>query len=64
MDKEVVKELIQNELNTKNIVKELQLILNENRENILSDYEKLRQKLGGKGASDNAADIIVRKIIS
>lgn len=64
MDKEAVKELIQNELNTKNVVKELQLILNENRENILSDYEKLRQKLGGKGASDNAADIIVRKIIS
>ncbi|WOC52642.1 lipid-A-disaccharide synthase [Bergeyella porcorum] len=61
MDREVVKELIQNDLTTENLVKELNLILNENRHRILEDYTELRQKLGGKGASDNAADIIVSK---
>lgn len=60
MDREVVKELIQDELNTKNLVKELNLILNQNREKIFSDYKALREKLGGKGASENAAKIIMK----
>lgn len=60
MDKEVVKELIQNELNTNNLVSELQNILSgSKREEILEDYAILREKLGGKGASENAAKIIV-----
>ena len=59
MDREVVKELIQKELNTENLVKELNLILGENREKMLNDYVILREKLGGKGASANAAEIIV-----
>ena len=60
MDKEVVTELIQNELNTNNLVKELKKILNtEKREQILNDYEILRSKLGGSGASHKAAEIIV-----
>ena len=59
MDREVVKELIQNELNTENLVEELKLILGEKRQKILNDYDELRQKLGGKGASENAAEIIV-----
>lgn len=59
MDREVVKELIQNDLNTDNLVKELHRILREDRERILRDYDQLRQKLGGPGASDNAAEIIV-----
>lgn len=59
MDKEVVKELIQSELNAKNLVKELRLILGENRQKILSDYQILREKLGGKGASECAAEIII-----
>lgn len=58
MNREVVKELIQSELTTDNFVKELNLILGENRQKILSDYEILRKKLGGKGASENAAKII------
>lgn len=61
MDREVVKELIQSELTTNNLTKELDLILNQNRDNILSDYKTLREKLGGKGASENAAKIIVSK---
>ena len=61
MDREVVTELIQKELNTENLVKELQHILEgEKREKILQDFELLREKLGGKGASDHAAEIIVK----
>lgn len=63
MDKEVVKELIQNELNTLNLVKELKAILHgEERERILHDYAELRKKLGGKGASEKAAEIIVNTL--
>ncbi len=60
MDREVVKELIQKDLNTKNLVAELQLILGENRSKILEDYELLREKLGGAGASNHAAEIILK----
>ncbi|WP_407404533.1 lipid-A-disaccharide synthase [Chryseobacterium sp.] len=63
MDKEVVKELIQNELNTQNLVTELQQILEGDKRRIMLDeYEILRSKLGGKGASDHAACIILKTI--
>ncbi len=61
MDREVVKELIQNELNTGNLVSELKKILEtERRFEVFKDYELLREKLGGKGASENAAEIILK----
>lgn len=60
MDREVVKELIQNDLTTENITRELGLVLEENRARMLSDYQELREKLGGKGASDHAAAMIVK----
>ncbi|MET3730634.1 lipid-A-disaccharide synthase [Moheibacter stercoris] len=60
MDKEVVKELIQQDLNYTNLKKELDLILNSpKRQEILSDYAELRQKLGGPGASARTAEMIV-----
>ncbi|MCT4216905.1 lipid-A-disaccharide synthase [Elizabethkingia anophelis] len=60
MDKEVVKELIQKELTTDNLKNELSLILSgDNRERILDEYHLLRERLGGSGASDEAANIIV-----
>ena len=60
MDQEVVKELIQSQLNTENLVDELQKILEgPKRDKMLQDYELLREKLGGKGASNHAAEIIV-----
>ena len=60
MDKEVVKELIQSQLNAENLVDELQKILEgPKRDKMLQDYELLREKLGGKGASNHAAEIIV-----
>ena len=60
MDKEVVKELIQTELTTENLIHELKLVLEGNRRRILKDYELLRERLGGKGASNNAAEIILK----
>lgn len=59
MDREVVTELIQNELTTENLVRELSLVLNENSSKILADYQELKQKLGGSGASERAAEIIL-----
>ena len=61
MDREVVKELIQNDLNTDNLVNELKKILKtDKRFEVLKDYELLREKLGGKGASEQAAEIILK----
>ena len=61
LDKPAVKELIQDELTTVNLQKELDAImLNENnRKRILADYNELKEKLGGIGASARAAGIIV-----
>lgn len=63
MDREVVKELIQNDFTTKNLKKELNKILDKNnRDRIFEDYFKLEKKLGGKGASRNTAELIYQKI--
>lgn len=60
MDREVVKELIQKELNTKNLKSELEKILTEpKRSQILEDYKELREKLGGPGASERTAELIL-----
>lgn len=59
MDREVVRELIQDELNTRNLKTELQAILTgDKRQNVLADYAVLKDKLGGVGASQNAAEVI------
>ncbi len=62
MDKEVVKELIQNDLNKKNLVAELKLLLNnkENIKRISKDYHDLKLKLGKAGASEQAANSITQ----
>ncbi|MDP2060823.1 MAG: lipid-A-disaccharide synthase [Flavobacteriaceae bacterium] len=63
MDKAVVTELIQAELNTSNLKKELKKLLEDkSRKKILQDYEALEQKLGGAGASENTARLIIEKI--
>ncbi|EAR00527.1 lipid-A-disaccharide synthase [Maribacter sp. HTCC2170] len=60
MKKEVVKELIQGELSSKNLKKELDLILaGPTRDKQLESYDSLTKKLGGKGASEKAAKLIV-----
>lgn len=59
-DKEVVKELIQNELTEENLKIELQKILHpENQKTIKEEYQKLELQLGGKGASERTANYIV-----
>ncbi len=65
MDKEVVKELIQNDLTKKTLTKELTAILSgSNRDGILKDYDILEKKLGGPGASENTAKKIVASLRS
>ncbi len=61
MDKEVVKELIQDELNTGKLFQELQRITvdSSTRKRILSDYDLLAEKLGGPGASEKTAHLIL-----
>ena len=61
MDKLVVKELIQKELNKNRIKVELDILLNDNKE-ILTDYDKLIELLNKKGASKNAAQFIIKSI--
>jgi lipid-A-disaccharide synthase len=56
MDQEIVKELIQNELNENNLKVELTKLLNTDyQQQLKKSYEALRTKLGGKGASARAA---------
>lgn len=60
MDEEVVTELIQDDCNSKRIREELKKITEPNyRQNLLGKYELLEQKLGGIGASEKTAKLIV-----
>ena len=58
MDSEIVPELIQNEYNPNNIKDHLIKIQN-NRDEIISHYQDLYQKLGSTGASDKVATSIL-----
>ncbi|MBQ3738767.1 MAG: lipid-A-disaccharide synthase [Bacteroidales bacterium] len=64
MEKEVVKELIQNELTEENIVKELERLLHDGKRQrrLLEDYDELRDRLGNVGASERAAELICNGI--
>ena len=63
MDREVVTELIQDDLNKTKLALELERILNpEQREKLYLDYYDLEQKLGGKGASETTANLIYKAI--
>ncbi len=61
MDREIVRELIQDELTVENMKVELQQLLGvEKRKQMQSGFDELRQKLGGSGASRKAAESIYR----
>ncbi len=61
LDRESVTELIQDDFNTKNLENELFKILDHKyRKKIFVDYYELEQKLGGKGASENTAALIIK----
>ncbi len=63
MEKEVVKELIQNDFNRKNLTKELKKVLEkEQRETIFENYFELEKKLGGAGASEKTAALIFNSV--
>ncbi|MFP4025271.1 MAG: lipid-A-disaccharide synthase [Thiohalospira sp.] len=60
MDTEIVKELIQFEMNPQTLKFELNKILfdNDYRQKMLDNYELLRKKLGGTGASERVAQLL------
>ncbi|WP_458628815.1 lipid-A-disaccharide synthase [Winogradskyella sp. PC D3.3] len=63
MDREVVTELIQGDLNKKRLKKELTAILEtKKREQLFLDYYELEKVLGGRGASDKAAKLIYEAV--
>ena len=64
MEKEVVKELIQNDFNEANLVKELERLLknSEKQRKLLDDLDALKHRLGNSGASEKAAELIVNMV--
>lgn len=63
LDKEIVKELIQDDFNKKNIKAELQKILAPDyRANLLKQYDLLEQQLGGMGASQKTVALIIKHL--
>ncbi|MBW1297971.1 lipid-A-disaccharide synthase [Aquimarina litoralis] len=62
MNKPVVTELIQGDFNTKQLKEELTIILDDYKRAVMFlDYYDLEKNLGGKGASDKTANLIVEK---
>jgi lipid-A-disaccharide synthase len=59
MDKEIVKELIQDDFTVENLRLELAKAI-ENQETMKKDYEILRGVLGNEGASDRAGALMVK----
>ncbi|MBQ7532604.1 MAG: lipid-A-disaccharide synthase [Bacteroidales bacterium] len=64
MDREVVKELIQNDLTPNNVANELKSLLasSKRQKKLLEDYEELKAVLGNAGASDKAAETIIANV--
>ncbi len=63
MGREVVKELIQDELNFTNLKSELEKILDDKvRKKLAADYSELKSKLGGSGASKLAAEFVLDEL--
>ncbi|GAA4397022.1 lipid-A-disaccharide synthase [Nibrella viscosa] len=65
MEKEVVKELIQDNLNPEELSSELRQLTQggHKRAGQLADYEALRRKMGTPGASDRAGSLMVRYLV-
>ncbi|MEN0005534.1 MAG: lipid-A-disaccharide synthase [Bacteroidota bacterium] len=63
LDRPLVKELIQHELNTDNLAKELQRLIDPaNQAYFAQGYEELHAKLGHEGASERTAELIVKAL--
>ncbi|PKK34922.1 lipid-A-disaccharide synthase [Siphonobacter sp. SORGH_AS_0500] len=62
-DKEVVKELIQEEFNTERIAKELKLTLEgASRQTMLKEYKRLQELIGQPGASERTGGLMVKAL--
>lgn len=64
MDREVVKELIQDDFNEEELVKQLQCLLTDSKQQrrLLEDLDALRECLGNRGASEKTADEIINMV--
>ena len=64
MDREVVKELIQDDFNEEQLVKQLERLLNDAKQQrrFLDDLGTLRERLGNHGASEKAAAEIINMV--
>ena len=64
LDRPAIKEFIQNELTVPNMVQEMHRLLsdNEHRLALKQSFDDLRNKLGGSGASERAATVILNMI--
>lgn len=64
VDRPLIKELIQNDLNSKNLKDELERLLHDDtyRKRIFDGYQSMRQLLGGPGASKRLAQLILRDL--
>jgi len=62
MDKEIVVELIQHDLNFEQIEKELSSILigGDKRNTLLENYAEMQKRVGENGASGRAAKLMVK----
>jgi lipid-A-disaccharide synthase len=64
MDEPVVVELIQRDFNNKQLQQELEKLLDPTHRNkIFADYYQLEKKLGGVGASEQAASLIYNELV-
>ncbi len=64
MDREVVRELVQQDMNAEAVRQELARLLNEGayRDRMINDLRALREKLGGPGASARTADLLWKSL--
>lgn len=64
LERETVKELIQNSLTEETLTEELKKLIydEKKREQIHKDYVELKRKLGGKGASKKTAELILKDL--
>ncbi|MDD4602849.1 MAG: lipid-A-disaccharide synthase [Bacteroidales bacterium] len=64
-EKKVVEELIQSDLNKPHLIKSLKSILKDgaNRKRIIRDYQEIKNRLGGSGASERAAHLMVQYLM-
>jgi lipid-A-disaccharide synthase len=62
LNKALLKELLQKELNSAALTQELNLVLGQNRDGILEGYQQIEQLLQGPGASITTAGLIVNSL--